>query len=174
MCNYGRTIPVSEATRTALETALTNRIATGEPFYAMDVTNDAKAAGAVGRHRDMAPVVREMFFEGTFDGPFAGYEMIPVSKTDFLGNRETAYLYAKQGTDPAVVKAHAERVVKPAKPMDGSNGDGQILGAAVPAPVLTAGDVDVLAAGSTDAPQGALSALFGFLGLNRPSDPNAN
>jgi hypothetical protein len=135
MCDYGRTIPLNAQTEALVAAEIARRVAAQGTFYALDVTNAVKQAGGIGRHRDMAPAVREAFLEGGMEG----YEMHPTLKIDFRGAREEAYLYAPVGADPTLIDAELAREVQPLKPNAGSDGVGQRYGSPVqaPAPVFS-------------------------------------
>lgn len=82
-------------------------------FTAIDVSNAVKRAGHAYRHREIAPIVREMYADDEMDSFGYTRELITVSLPG--GRQAKAWLYHHQTSDPAEYDTRAQ-VALPPKP----------------------------------------------------------
>lgn len=81
-------------------------------FTAVDVSNAVKRAGHARRHREIAPIVREMYSDGEMEGFGYTRELITVSLPG--GRSAQAWLYHHQTSDPADYDTRAQVALPPA------------------------------------------------------------
>jgi hypothetical protein len=103
-----------------LSDEIATRTSAGDIFFGLEISNGVKNRGAamnpqsgLGRHRDMAPVIRWMFDNGYMPG----YEAVPVPVRLEDGSEAEALLYQPAGTPAEVTEAHHYRTVAAVAPV---------------------------------------------------------
>jgi bifunctional DNA-binding transcriptional regulator/antitoxin component of YhaV-PrlF toxin-antitoxin module len=81
------------------------------PFTGIDVSNAVKRAGKVVRHREVAPIVRELFTDGELDNFGYTRNLITVSLPG--GRQAQAWLYHHQTSDPSDYDTRAQVALPP-------------------------------------------------------------
>ena len=90
-----------------------------EPFTSLDISNAVKLKGVLVRHREVAPVVRELFAKGTMGTYGYDRELIGVKLPG--GGTADAYLY-HHATVPASAYDNRAQVALPPPPPQGATG----------------------------------------------------